>query len=60
MRARVAKAVESPSTLPRDLASLTKRLQDIAAQIEAIDARADQETEGASSVPDEPFDASAI
>ncbi len=60
MRTRVAKAVESPNTLPRDLAALTKRLQDIAREIEAIDARAEQEGESAASVPDEPFDASAI
>jgi hypothetical protein len=60
MRRQVAKAVDSANTSPRDLAALTKRLQDIAKEIEAIDARSEQEGEGAGSVPDEPFDASVI
>src|SRR6266568_2236716 len=60
MRARIAKAVEDPNTPARDLAALTKRLVEVVRDIEAIDARNDQETEGAAGVPDEPFDASAI
>ncbi|MBH0121550.1 hypothetical protein I0Q12_19355 [Rhodococcus sp. CX] len=39
MRDRIAETVAGASCPPRDLASLTKRLQDIADQIEAIDAR---------------------
>lgn len=39
MRDRIAEAVTNPDCPPRDLASLTKRLQDIANEIEAIDAR---------------------
>lgn len=39
MRDRIATAVTNPDCPPRDLASLTKRLQDIANGIEAIDAR---------------------
>lgn len=40
MRDRIADAVTDLDCPPRDLASLTKRLQDIANEIEAIDARA--------------------
>ena len=40
MRDRVATAVNNPDCPPRDLASLTKRLADLAKEIEAIDARA--------------------
>lgn len=40
MRDRIATAVTSSQCPPRDLASLTKRLADIANDIEAIDARA--------------------
>lgn len=39
MRDRIAEAVTDPDCPPRDLASLTKRLQDIANGIESIDAR---------------------
>lgn len=39
IRDRIAEAVTSKACAPRDLASLTKRLQDIANEIEAIDAR---------------------
>lgn len=38
MRTRVASAVESENTSPRDLAALTRRLLEIAKDIEAIDA----------------------
>jgi hypothetical protein len=41
MRDRIAKTVTNDGCPPRDLASLTKRLQDIANEIEAIDARDD-------------------
>ena len=38
MRDRIAETVSKPDCPPRDLASLTKRLQDIARDIAAIDA----------------------
>lgn len=59
MRDRIAKAVAEPNCPPRDLAALTRRLHEIARDIEAIDAAADEE---ASSEPsaDEDWDASAI
>lgn len=58
MRARVATAVEDPNTPARDLAALTRRLMEIAKDIEAIDAR--DEESGSAPVEDESFDASAI
>jgi len=46
MRDRIAETVTNAACPPRDLASLTKRLQDIANEIEAIDAREDDEAPG--------------
>lgn len=61
MRTRIAKAVEDPNTPARDLAALTKRLVEVVRDIEAIDARTQQEEARASAeVSDGPFDASAI
>jgi hypothetical protein len=60
MRSVVAKAVDNPDTAARDLASLTKRLNDIAREIKAIDARESEEGTASGPVPDEAFDASAI
>ena len=61
MRDRVAQDVESPNTAARDLAALTKRLMELVREIEAIDARADQEaSDNAAEVEDGDFDASAV
>ncbi|WP_213452879.1 hypothetical protein [Rhizomonospora bruguierae] len=60
MRARIAKAVEDRNTPPRDLAALTKRLVEVVRDIEAIDAREQQEVERDGPVSDEAFDAKAI
>ncbi len=62
MRARIAKAVEDPNTPARDLASLTKRLVEVVRDIEAIDARDEQEgaSSAAHAVTDGDFDASAV
>lgn len=43
MRARIAKTVSDSECPPRDLAALTRRLQDIAKEIEAIDLRAKED-----------------
>lgn len=59
MRDRVASAVESPATLPRDLAALTKRLTDLMSEIEVLKAANDAESERGAA-KDEAFDASAI
>lgn len=61
MRARIAVAVEDPTTPARDLAALTKRLADIALAIGAIDAREGQEAEAdAAEVEDGDFDAASV
>ena len=59
MRTRVAKAVQDPETPARDLASLTKRLMEIAKEIEAIDTR-EGERQPAGGGEDVAFDASAV
>ena len=61
MRERIARAVSDPECPPRDLASLTRRLQDISKEIESLDLR-DKE-EGADSVgsaEDEEWSAQAL
>jgi len=61
MRDRVAKDVENENTPARDLAALTKRLMEIVRDIEAIDARAEQEAdEDASEVEDGEFNAASV
>jgi ribosome-binding protein aMBF1 (putative translation factor) len=60
MRARIAKAVEDPNTPARDLAALTKRLVEVVRDIEAIDAREEQEAERGGPVADETFSAEAL
>jgi hypothetical protein len=60
MRSRVARAVEARETPPRDLASLTRRLLEIAKEIEAIDKAAEEEARDASAAADEEFDSSAV
>jgi hypothetical protein len=60
MRERIARTVSNPDCPPRDLAALTRRLQDIAKEIEVIDLRAKEETQADAVSPDEEFDTSAI
>ncbi len=62
MRERIAKTVSDPSCPPRDLAALTRRLQDIAKEIEAIDLRSRQESkeDGDGNAPDEGWDEEAL
>jgi len=60
MRDRVAKAVQDPKCPPRDLASLTRRLHEIAKEIEALDMTDPEVGAGGEGVTDEDFDASAI
>ena len=61
-RSRIAKAVEDPNTPARDLAALSKRLMELVRDIEAIDARDEQEgtASASSAVADGHFDASAV
>ena len=61
MRERIAWAVSDPDCPPRDLAALTRRLQDVAKEIEAIDLRAKEEGADADDVvDDEGWDAEAL
>lgn len=60
MRARVAKTVEDPNCPPRDLAALTRRLIEIAKEIEALDISAAEEATERDHAADEAFDASAV
>ena len=61
MRERISRTVDDPNCPPRDLAALTRRLDDIAEKIAAMDLRAKQEAaEDADVAADEAWDASAI
>lgn len=60
MRERIAKTVSNEDCPPRDLAALTRRLQDIAKEIEAIDLRAKEEAAEDGVAPDETWDAEAL
>lgn len=60
MRDRIAKTVRNEDCPPRDLAALTRRLQDIAKEIESIDLRAKQESDEDATAPDEEWDAEAL
>jgi hypothetical protein len=56
MRSRVAVAVEDPNTPARDLAALTRRLMELARDIEALDAQG-AEGDDAAATPDEQWEA---
>lgn len=61
LRRRVAITVEDPNCPPRDLAALSRRLQELGKEIEAIKAKMRQEAEEDGGVtPDEEWDAEAI
>lgn len=61
MRERIARTVSAEDCPPRDLAALTRRLQDIAKEIEAIDLRAKEEGADAADVAaDEAWEAEAL
>lgn len=59
-RDRIAKTVDNAKTPPRDLAALTRRLMDVANEIDAIDTAAEQEDRERQASPDEKWDESAI
>jgi hypothetical protein len=60
MRDRIAKAVANEDCPPRDLAALTRRLQDIAKEIESIDLRSKQESDEDAIAPDAEWDEEAL
>ena len=59
MRDRIAETVSKPDCPPRELASLTKRLQDIVRDIAALDA-VESENANNGGIVDNTFDASVI
>lgn len=61
MRERIAQTVSNPDCPPRDLAALTRRLQDIAKEIESIDLRDREEGADADALQgDEEFDPASL
>jgi hypothetical protein len=60
MRTRIAATIQDPKCPPRDLAALSRRLQDIAREIEEIDSRDDDDITHASGTADDVFDAEAL
>lgn len=61
LRSRIAKAVQDPNTPARDLAALSRRLLEVAREIEAIDSRDGEDEIGeAASTPDAAFDPEAL
>lgn len=60
MRERIARTVSDPGCPPRDLAALTRRLQDIAKEIEVIDLRAKEEAKDDAVSADEEWDDQAL
>ena len=61
MRDRIAIAVDSDTTPARDLAALTRRLMDIAKELEALDAQESEDDIGrALDIEDEEFDPAAV
>ncbi|MGX6508276.1 hypothetical protein [Rhodococcus sp. SJ-2] len=60
LRDRIAKTVENAETPARDLAALTRRLQDIAKEIAAIDLAESEEKSVVANSDDEEWDSSAI
>lgn len=60
MRERIARTVSDPECPPRDLAALTRRLQDIAKEIDSIDLRAKEEAKEDAVSADEDWDEAAL
>jgi hypothetical protein len=61
MRTRIAATIQDPKCPPRDLAALSRRLQEIAREIEEIDSRdGDDDFGRAAATADDAFDAEAL
>jgi hypothetical protein len=62
MRDRIASTVSNPDCPPRDLASLTRRLQDIAKELDTLELRKQQELRevGSGCGADETWDEASI
>ncbi|KPG86507.1 hypothetical protein [Frigoribacterium sp. RIT-PI-h] len=62
LRRRVAETVQDPNCPARDLAALSRRLQELGKEIASLQLKAKQEAaeDGSNSTPDEEWDAEAI
>lgn len=60
MRDRIAKTISDPDCPPRDLASLTRRLQDIAKEIDVLELSGSGVGSVVADTDDESFDASTV
>lgn len=60
MRDRIAKTISDPDCPPRDLASLTRRLQDIAKEIDLLELSGSGVGSVVSDAGDESFDPSSV
>ena len=60
MRERISVTIDNPNCPPRDLGTLTRRLQDIAKELEQMDLRAMEEGTDDGHTPDESWDSQAI
>ena len=60
MRDRIAKTISDPDCPPRDLASLTRRLQDIAREIDQLDLQGSGAGSVVADTDDESFDPASV
>jgi len=60
MRDRIAKTISDPDCPPRDLASLTRRLQDIAREIDLLELSGVGVGSVVAPTGDEPFDSASV
>jgi hypothetical protein len=60
LRSRIAKDIDNPNTPARDVAALSRRLLEIAKDLEALDVEDEQEGGGRGPAADKDFNASAI
>lgn len=60
LRRRIAKALDDPNTLARDLASLSRRQIEISREIEALQRQESEEASDAANIEDEELDVEAI
>lgn len=57
MRARIARAIDDPNVRGADLAALSRRLLEVAKEVEAIDVRIREEAAEAATTPDDEWEA---
>jgi hypothetical protein len=60
MRDRIAQTISDTDCPPRDLASLTRRLQDIAKEIDQLDLLDSESRSVVAETDDDPFDAASV